>query len=62
MLTKMGLIKDIEEGRILCSNCGVQLSVSTVQFILPLPNGATRLVCDSVECADSLATQREYRA
>ena len=59
VLAKMGLLEDLEQAKILCSECGIQLTLSNVQFILPLPDGGSQFVCDSVECADSFLSRTQ---
>jgi hypothetical protein len=59
VLRKIGKLDDIKNGEVLCSECGIQVSVESIQIILPLGDGTWDFVCNGIECVRSyLGKQR----
>ena len=56
VLAKMGLLRPFEEGQISCCQCGKQVTLKNLQFILPQEGGGAQVVCDSTDCIDTFLT------
>jgi hypothetical protein len=49
MLVALGILKELKEGRVLCSFCGKTMTPANIQCFLPRGNEIV-LCCDDPEC------------
>lgn len=52
-LGSLGILQDVEVGKIKCKFCKDVLSVETISYVLP-DSGSIKCVCDKPECTSSL--------
>lgn len=53
VLKSIGQLDAVRNGEVLCCECGIQVSLESIQTIQPLTDGSFLYTCNSIECAKS---------
>ena len=61
VLDKLGQLRALENGEILCSECGTPMALRNIQIIVPDKNGKMKYVCSNTECVQSFTNKAPIR-
>jgi hypothetical protein len=57
VLDSLGQLEAVQNGETRCCECGIPVSVKTIQIIMPLEDGSFEYVCNNTECVLSYSTK-----
>jgi hypothetical protein len=53
ILKSISLFERIQNGDVLCSQCGVQITLKNLQLLIPMPNKNFEFVCSDPKCIET---------
>ena len=54
VIANLGILEEFKGGQFICSKCGVLISLTNVQIIIPLGNDKYDFICNNMECIKKL--------
>ncbi|MBM4349848.1 MAG: hypothetical protein FJ106_08180 [Deltaproteobacteria bacterium] len=57
VLDNLGQLEAVQNGEIHCCECGIPVSVKSIQIIMPLEGGNFKYVCNNTECVLSYSAK-----
>jgi hypothetical protein len=59
VLDSLGQLDAVQNGEMHCRECGIPVSVKSIQIIMPLEGGSFEYVCNNTECVHSYLAKHE---